>query len=189
MSSDNFDPSSIANLDGAAWERWLAYRVSIRKPIKPASMHAAALKLSRYGDDQDAVVEQSVANGYQGLFDLKKSKPAPGEKPQKSREQIAAETARHEFHDSQSERFWREFTQDPIGDLRMMDAVLARITINRYDEAYTERMSAFREKLAEKIAAADATKVYGDPHLRSMVMQIWGDRGINRLKARIEKGL
>lgn len=181
---------SIENeLNQEAWDRWVAYRKAIKKPIKPASEHSMKIKLTSYGDSQAEVVDQSIANQWQGLFDLRVAKPAPGEKPKKTREQVAADTARHEFHDSQSERFWREFTQDPIGDLRMMDAVLARITINRYDEAYSERMSAFREKLAEKIAAADATKVYGDPHLRSMVMQVWGDRGVNRLKARMQKSL
>ena len=181
---------SIGNeLNQEAWDRWVAYRTAIKKPIKPASENAMKLKLARYGESQAEVVDQSIANQWQGLFDLRVVKLAPGEKPKKTREQVAADTARHEFYDAQSERFWREYTQDPIGELRMMDAVLARITINRYDDSYAEKMSVFREKLAEKIAAADATKVYGDPHLRSMVLQVWGDRGVSRLKARMQKSL
>ena len=71
----------MEGLDEAAWERWKAYRTAIRKPIKPASEHAMKVKLARYGSQQDAVVSQSIENQYQGLFDLKVSKPAPGEKP------------------------------------------------------------------------------------------------------------
>ena len=45
-------------LDEAAWEQWAAYRKAIRKTIKPASEHAMKLKLSRFGADQQAVVDQ-----------------------------------------------------------------------------------------------------------------------------------
>lgn len=55
-------------LNPAAWHRWAAYRVEIRKPIKPASLLAAQRKLAGFGADQPAVVEQSIANGWQGLF-------------------------------------------------------------------------------------------------------------------------
>ena len=33
-------------LDEAAWERWVAFRKAIRKPIKPASEAAMKLKLA-----------------------------------------------------------------------------------------------------------------------------------------------
>ncbi len=58
-------------LDMQAWERWEQYRREIRKPIKPASMLAAQRKLAGFGADQAAIVEQSIANGWQGLFPLK----------------------------------------------------------------------------------------------------------------------
>lgn len=180
-----FDPSTIPGLDGAAWERWLAYRVSIKKPIKHASMHAAALKLSRFGDDQEGVVEQSVANGYQGLFELKKSKPAPGEKPKKTREQIAADDANWQWKMEQAEKTAREIAADPIGELRMLDAVLARLMFQREDLGFDERYNQFKSHVAEKIAAADPAKVLGDPHLRGMVLQLWNDRGVKRLQSRL----
>lgn len=185
--SIEFDPTSIANLDHAAWERWLAYRVSIKKPIKHASMHAAALKLSRFGDDQEGVVEQSVANGYQGLFELKKSKPAPGEKPKKTREQIAADDADWQWKIHNAEKGARLSAADPIGELRMLDAVLARLTFQQDDPSYAERFERLKSVVAEKIAAADPAKVLGDPHVRGMVLQLWNDRGVRRLQARIEK--
>jgi len=58
-------------LDAAAWKRWVDYRAEIRKPLKPASHQAAMTALARYGVQQGAVVDQSISNGWQGLFDLK----------------------------------------------------------------------------------------------------------------------
>jgi hypothetical protein len=60
-----------AGLDLQVWNRWEAYKREIRKPIKPASLLAAQRKLAGFGSDQAAVVEQSVAQGWTGLFPLK----------------------------------------------------------------------------------------------------------------------
>lgn len=59
-------------LDPRAWERWIQYRREIRKPFKPASIPAAQRKLAGFGSDQAAVVEQSIAQGWTGLFPLDK---------------------------------------------------------------------------------------------------------------------
>jgi hypothetical protein len=61
----------VEGLDVRAWERWLDYRKAIRKTLKPVSYEAAQRKLVKFGVDQAAVVEQSIANGWQGLFALK----------------------------------------------------------------------------------------------------------------------
>lgn len=58
-------------LNLTAWQRWQEYRISIRKPLKPASILAAQETLAAFGSDQQAVVQQSIADGYQGLFPLK----------------------------------------------------------------------------------------------------------------------
>lgn len=58
-------------LDLFAWTRWVEYRKETRKPIKPASVAAAQRALVAFGSDQQAVVEQSIAGGYQGLFPLR----------------------------------------------------------------------------------------------------------------------
>ena len=113
---------NIQGLDTEAWERWVAYRKAIRKPLKEISLHAAALKLAKYGADQSEVVSQSISNQWQGLFELKKSKPMPGEKVEKTDKQKAADLAQ-------------------------------------------------------------LKKVLGDPHIRSMVWQLFGERGFNRLKS------
>lgn len=69
------DPDPPPGLDVVAWERWVTYRREIRKPVKPASVQAAQRKLAAYGADQAAVVEQSIANSWAGLFDLKSRPP------------------------------------------------------------------------------------------------------------------
>lgn len=63
--------SAVPNLDADAWARWVQYRRSIGKTLKPASLPAAAKQLAKFGAQQSAVVEQSIANGWQGLFAVK----------------------------------------------------------------------------------------------------------------------
>lgn len=58
-------------LDLQAWGAWNTYRTKIRKPLKAISLSAAKTALAKYGGDQSAVVEQSIANGWTGLFPLK----------------------------------------------------------------------------------------------------------------------
>lgn len=70
-----------SNLNVEAWHRWEQYRREIRKPIHPASWLSAQRKLAAFGMDQGAVVEQSIADGYQGLFPLKTTgRPKPQER-------------------------------------------------------------------------------------------------------------
>lgn len=65
------EEKTVAGLDMAAWESWKAYRHSIRKPIKPPSVALAQKQLAAYGHSQMAVVEQSIGQGWTGLFELK----------------------------------------------------------------------------------------------------------------------
>lgn len=77
-----------------AWERWHRYREDIRKPLKPASILAAQKQLAALGIEQASVVEQSIANGWQGLFPLKRGTNGtakPAYVPPKSIEQLEAE--------------------------------------------------------------------------------------------------
>ena len=82
-----------AGLDLATWERWKAYRSEIRKPLKPASIPAAQRSLAAFGSEQAAVVEQSIANGWQGLFPIKRTlggpQPPTPKKPPPTDEQLA----------------------------------------------------------------------------------------------------
>ena len=65
-------------LDLKAWERWVVYRAEIRKPLRPTSFAAAQKALAAFGADQASVVEQSIANGWQGLFEPKKKPKTNG---------------------------------------------------------------------------------------------------------------
>lgn len=78
------DEPPPSNLNVEAWHRWVQYREAIRKPIKPVSIPAAQRKLAGFGADQAAVVEQSIAEGYQGLFVLKGERNNSSE-PRKTR--------------------------------------------------------------------------------------------------------
>lgn len=68
-------------LDAEVWQRWEAYRREIRKPLKPASIPAAQRVLAAFGREQAAVVEQSIAQGWQGLFALKPNGAAKPAEP------------------------------------------------------------------------------------------------------------
>jgi uncharacterized protein YdaU (DUF1376 family) len=63
--------AEVEGLDQQAWSRWIDYRKSTGRTLKPASIPAAQKAMAAFGDSQVAVVEQSVANGWQGLFALK----------------------------------------------------------------------------------------------------------------------
>lgn len=58
-------------LDQQAWTRWLDYRKAAGKALKPVSWPSAMQALAKHGNNQMAVVDQSIANGWQGLFALK----------------------------------------------------------------------------------------------------------------------
>jgi hypothetical protein len=168
-------------LDEAAWEQWVAYRKAIRKTIKPASEHAMKLKLSRFGADQQAVVDQSIAGQYQGLFELhKKAAPRLGEKVEKTDKQRAADVARHAEQDAWNARGWDKLEPTPLNRLKLCEAYLARLTISPDADAL-ERL---RDSTAAALRSADAAEVLGHPHLMSMVRQLFGERGLNKLKKR-----
>ena len=168
-------------LDEAAWEQWVAYRKAIRKTIKPASEHAMKLKLSRFGADQQAVVDQSVAGQYQGLFELhKKAAPRPGEKVEKTDKQKAADVTRHAEQDAWNAQVWNKQEPTALNRLKLCEAYLARLTINP-DPNALERL---KDSTAAALRSADAAEVLGHPHLSSMVRQLFGERGLNKLKKR-----
>lgn len=82
-------PLSVPGLDPQAWDRWSKYRTAIKKPIKPASIEEAQRALAAFGADQAAVVAQSIAHSWQGLFAIK----ANGRTPAASQPAIHLRTA------------------------------------------------------------------------------------------------
>ncbi|WP_181397887.1 replication protein [Cronobacter sakazakii] len=62
-------------LDPAVWREWVQYRAENKKPIKSMLTVTKAIKLlSQFrdsGDNPAQVINQSIANGWQGLFRIK----------------------------------------------------------------------------------------------------------------------
>lgn len=173
----------IEGLDLEAWDRWLAYRKAIRKPIKDASVYAMQVKLARFGKDQAEVVNQSISNQWQGLFDLKTSKPKMGEKPVKTDKQIAAEAEALQWNNAQSERYWNSLEPNAYNRLKLCDALWARYTIN-FDSFTAERLEWLKDVVTMHLRDVDAKLVVGDPSLMSMVWCFFGKRGADRIKQR-----
>jgi len=82
-------------LDLVTWERWVGYRKAIKKPIKAPSLEAAMLELAKYGESQAAVVQQSIAHTWQGLFELKSANGSGSARattrPRKTADELEAE--------------------------------------------------------------------------------------------------
>ena len=68
----SFDPKAMVvpdALNGEAWNEWVDYRISIRKPITELSARKAVKMLTGYPHDtQQQIVDKSIQNGWQGLF-------------------------------------------------------------------------------------------------------------------------
>ena len=75
------DAPPVEGLDPEAWRAWINYRASIKKPIRRPSIPLAQRSLAAFGLNQLAVVEQSIAQGWQGLFDLKAKPKQQAELP------------------------------------------------------------------------------------------------------------
>lgn len=63
-----FVPDDVPGLNLGAWIQLVNYRADRKPAIKPCSMHAMARKLAAFGNQQQAVVDNTIANGYQGLI-------------------------------------------------------------------------------------------------------------------------
>ena len=87
------DPLTIVvpGCDAASWARWIEYRRAIKRPYKPASVEAAQKLLASFGGDQAAVVEASIANGWQGLFPLRNAEKPKSNADIYERNRIAGE--------------------------------------------------------------------------------------------------
>ncbi|HBT5993166.1 TPA: replication protein [Klebsiella pneumoniae] len=66
-------------LSAEIWSSWVAYRRDLKKPIKSQQTVAQAINLldrcRQNGYSPDEIINQSIANGWQGLFEPKGSRP------------------------------------------------------------------------------------------------------------------
>jgi hypothetical protein len=143
------------------------------------------LKLAKYGADQAEVVNQSISNQWQGLFDLRKAKPAPGEKPEKTDKQKAADSAAFQAEEERNIRYWDSVLEEPLGKLKLAEALLARYTVTEFDPDRLDKLEFLRGRVGDLIRESDPAKVVGDSGLCGMIRQLFGERGINRLKQRV----
>ncbi len=64
-----FPPSLDTQAFREAWTRWMDYRREIRKPLTPTTVAAQLKKLAVLGPDAAvASIDQSIGNGWRGLF-------------------------------------------------------------------------------------------------------------------------
>lgn len=172
---------NIKDLDLDAWNRWVAYRQAIKKPLKEVSFIAAALKLSKYGKDQAEVVDQSISNQWQGLFEFKKKRD-PSEPPVKTDKQKAVEDARLQYALDSNEKMWRETLQTPLGKLRLADALLCRYLMTPDDPQLPERLEWLKHVVADLMRQANLKDVAHDAHLIGMASYFWGGSAIEKLR-------
>lgn len=67
-------PSLPSWLSQEVWDRWVAHRIEIKEPMTFSMMAANIRTMERLwkaGQNIEAVIDQSIAGGYQGLFPLK----------------------------------------------------------------------------------------------------------------------
>jgi hypothetical protein len=94
----------VPGLNLEAWKRFEEYRRNRKPAIKAISRDAAARKLASFGEQQMAVVENTVAEGYQGLVApkplpyLNGRGTAPPKRVPKTADEIEAEEAARAEH-------------------------------------------------------------------------------------------
>lgn len=78
----SFDASAVQLpdwLSAGIWSSWVAYRRDLKKPIKSQQTVTQAINLldrcRQNGYSPDEIINQSIANGWQGLFEPKGSRP------------------------------------------------------------------------------------------------------------------
>ncbi len=63
-------------LDKEAWNEWVAFRKEQRKKLTPMSIKKQIKFLEKHKADHAAIIEQSIKNGWTGLFELKRGRNA-----------------------------------------------------------------------------------------------------------------
>ena len=79
IKKENFDFEELEELNVEIWKKWRAYRKeTFRLTYKPIGEKAAIGKLMRLSQGchevQEQIIQQSIENGWKGIFDLKEQK-------------------------------------------------------------------------------------------------------------------
>lgn len=176
-------------LNQKAWDEWETYRKGIKKPIKAQSIEPMKLKLMRFGDDQQAVVDQSIAQGWQGLFAITPAKPDPTAPKKRTREQEDANNAQWDYLNRQSAKDWDKIVDSPIKRLNLAAAYLARLDTDPDQSSVflSEKRSALKDAVAGLLREAEAHLVIADLNLIRLVLRLFNLPGLRRLEARAEQ--
>lgn len=83
-------------------------------------------------------------------------------------------------------KMWEEVKGTPMGKLRMAEALLGRITVGDWEQRKI-RMEDLKGRVGPYIREADPEQVLGDPHVVGLIRHLFGEPGINRLKARVQQ--
>ncbi len=88
-----------------------------------------------------------------------------------------------------SEGFWEKAINSPLGKLKLADAYLARIDLERDPHVHAERVEHLRGKVAELIRVADPSAILADFHLWRLVLRLFSAAGLRRLELRSKESI
>jgi hypothetical protein len=78
-------------------------------------------------------------------------------------------------------KMWEESRGTPLGRLKLAEAYLARIIVGDFSQR-AERMDWLKSYIGPLIREVEPKAILGDSHLCGMVRQLWGERGIQKLR-------
>jgi hypothetical protein len=175
-------------LNEAAWDQWVAYRSGIKKPIKSVSEEAMKLKLMRMGtaEQQQAIVDQSIANQWQGLFEIKQGKADVSAKKSRTKEEVSADQANFEWMQRDSTKHWDKSLASGgmVARLELAAALLARYDLEYDSTLVAEKRDWLKDRVAADLRAADPAAILGDYDCWRLVLRLFGDKGLLRLEQR-----
>ena len=180
-------------LNQEAWDRWEHYRSAIKKPIKPISAEPMKLKLAKMGDydTQGKIVDQSIANQWQGLFEIKVNKEAYDPHAPKKRTAEQQKTADASFEASlkANEWGWKSAikTDKTHTELLLAEALLCRYDLEPESELRDEKLQWLKGAVADRLRIADAARVISCLTLKRLVLRLFSDAGLQRLEQRAKQ--
>lgn len=83
-------------------------------------------------------------------------------------------------------KHWDEVRQTPIGKLKLAEALLGRIGVGDWSQRRI-RMEELKGRVGPYIREADPVEAMNDPGIVGMIRELFGEPGVNRLKARAQQ--
>lgn len=116
-------------VDKKVWEQWVAYRKEIKKSLKPSTTKLQLAFLEKNKIDHQAIILQSIQNGWQGLFALKKNSHSPPQ-PYSSRISDQARAYQKRVQEEEEKREFEENAKrnDKLREIKNLTAHIGKIT-------------------------------------------------------------